>query len=91
MKQLPLPKGKAVQLYWVDSAIKHGWQHLNQDNYGVETVSSMGYVVESKPEHLTLTCSISASDGVIAPLSIPWEAIVDIQLLPDEWDSEKTP
>lgn len=84
MKQLKLPKGKSVRVFWVDSSTLPGWQSHNAGSMG--HVISLGFVTKSDPHCLTLSTSIAAHGDVITPLSIPWKAIISIEKLEKSWD-----
>jgi hypothetical protein len=74
--------GSAVRVFWYDSAAIQGWQYSK--NVGqVGRITSLGYVVSSKPECLTLSTSLDTTGASIDPLSIPWGAIVKCESLPD--------
>jgi len=56
-----------------------GWQY--KPNVGdTVRINTIGYVVNSKPECLTLTSSIGGG-GSLDPVSIPWKAVTSFEIL----------
>ena len=76
MKKKELPK--AVRLEWVDSASDNGRWTLEEDiENSIVKVISYGFVVEDKPEYITLALSyISEQPQYCQMISIPKCAIV---------------
>jgi len=85
MQPLELPKGKAVRVHWQDSAMLGGWSYGDKE-FRPEQIVSLAYVVETNQDCLTLTTTISNSDGIVAALMIPWGAIDTLEELPPEWN-----
>lgn len=63
-------KVKLVRIEWKDSSVLPGWRGANSPN-APGLVTSVGYVIEETPEHITLTTSISNEGAVLYPLTIP--------------------
>ena len=72
-KQLSL--GEVVFLKWIDSRAKAGWQKP-ADAVPVGIVYSIGFVVATTDEYLTISTSLHADDEyAYDPISIPWGSI----------------
>lgn len=78
-----LPFGTAVRVYWVDSAIHHGWSQA--EDASIVRIVSLGYVVRCDDDFLAIANSITTLEGVACPMAIPWQAIVQVQNLPEVW------
>jgi hypothetical protein len=80
-----LPFGKAVSVFWVDSACAYGWKG-HKDVGDTLGIVSLGYVAKCDEDRITLTTSITNQLDVNSPISIPWVAIFQIRELPDAFD-----
>lgn len=70
-----LAVGKAVRVLWEDSHRTSGWLFEEEIEAKVVRVSSLGYVVASSQEALTISTSINSASGRLDPLSIPWPCV----------------
>ena len=79
------PYGRSLRVFWVDSNTRTGWCY-EQEGFKPDHIVSLGYVVEAGTSALTLTCAIAARGGAVSPVTIPWEAIIKIDELPEDWN-----
>lgn len=86
MEARKLPFGKAVSVFWVDSAAHHGWTNPDNELNDTTAIVSLGYVTKTDNDKVVLTSSITKDLGVLCPISIPWVAIFQVQELPQEYD-----
>ena len=80
-----LKRGKAIKVAWEDSSVHHGWQPKELKGRTGKIIS-IGYVTDVQRDCLTLSTSIGDNADSISPLSIPWSAVVDLEVLPDSYD-----
>ena len=89
MDKLALPKGKAIQVFWFDSASMFGW-HGTEDGHIMRLVS-LGYVTKVTDNELIITTSVNTTaEQALSPLAIPWGAIRQIVELPERYDRLET-
>lgn len=84
MKPEKYRRGKALRVFWVDSTENAGWHYGENPPVYIEEVVSLGWVASTSDKGLNLTTTISERGGTLSLVSIPWEAITDIQDIP-EW------
>ena len=77
---------EAVRVSWVDSMSFGGWNYEPDQVGGVARIQTLGYVVNSNKDYLTMTTSIGSKGGALDPVSIPWPAIVQVDKLGDNWN-----
>lgn len=66
-----------VYIEWIDSSGVDGW--INEDDYTPElqTIDSIGYLVDETDEHITI-CAHKTSTGIIgSPITIPKRCIIE--------------
>ena len=75
---------KKIQAYvvkWVDSCSLRGWQYVGAD-HSVSTITTIGWLVKSEKDYVTMTTSITDRGSVMDGLTIPRVAIKSMQRLP---------
>jgi hypothetical protein len=86
MRARKLRYGQAVRVIWEDSSTASGWIYKNPKAIGEPTrVVSMGFVVNSRQDSITLTTSIDAEAGNLSPVTIPWSAVQRVDVLEKKW------
>ena len=85
MQKREAPLGKAVRVYWQDSAANHGWKGVDEE-VGSVLITTLGYVLKCDATDLTLSNSFSNEMNVMCPLSIPWVSIHRCEDLPETYD-----
>jgi hypothetical protein len=87
MKPQMYPRGKALRVFWVDSTQSGGWRYGENHSVVIENIATLGWITETDEDGLSMTSTLSRHGGVLTVVSIPWQAVVDIQELP-EWDRD---
>lgn len=77
---MKLAPGTAVKIRWVDAKPFGGWVR-KETEVPLGKVTSIGFVVRSDREKLTLTTSKGDNLFVYDPLSIPWAVIKTVRVL----------
>lgn len=72
-----LKLGHAVRVFWYDSASHGGWQYSTKIG-DVGKIVTLGYVLNTKPNCITVSSSIATDNASIDPISIPWGSILKI-------------
>ena len=86
MQCLEVKKGQALTIDWLDSKALAGWNRTITTDPA--TIRSLGYVVASDNEAISITTSFEDSGWHFDALSIPWGCITRIDILPDDWARE---
>lgn len=86
MKRLPVSAGEVVKFDWVDSSASNGWQRPTTAHLTLLKITTLGYVIGSSDESISVTTSIANDGQVIDALSVPWGCISKLIVLPDEWE-----
>lgn len=84
MNRVDLPFGRAVRVFWEDSASNPGWQYNPERLGDTAKVVSLGWAVGDK-EWLDLCGHISEDGAMHDVLHIPWGAIENLEVLPETW------
>lgn len=87
MKPERYSRGKALRVFWVDSAESSGWNYDENPPVHVEEVVTLGFVVNTSEKGLGLSTSLSQLGGTLSRVYIPWQAITGIQSL-SGWDRD---
>lgn len=81
MRRQRVARGTAVKIVWVDSVSVGGWQY-NLDHVGrIAPITTFGLVVNTKDDCITLTTSMGERGGALDPVSIPWGAINELEIV----------
>lgn len=83
MKPEKYRRGQALRVLWVDSTETAGWLYLTNPPVHIEVVVTQGFVVNTSDEGINLTSTLSDNGGILSMVSIPWEAVKDIQDIED--------
>lgn len=76
-----IASGDAIRINWRDSKGVSGWVPSNY-TFTPGTVMSLGYVVKSTKEGLTIASSICQDPPIVhEPFTIPWGAIEEWEIL----------
>lgn len=84
MKPQHFPFGKAVTVFWVDSAIMQGWRKYDEGDS--IPIQSIGYVTKTDDDIIVLTTSITNDFAINTPIAIPWGCVVQVRELPEDYD-----
>lgn len=84
-----LQSGQAVRLEWADSKSALGWAYNPTRKRTPGRIFSIGYVVQTNDECLTITTSMDPRGASIDDFSIPLGCITNLDILPDEFDVPK--
>lgn len=84
MKPKKLPRGKAVRIFWADSATTQGWQ--TKESGEMAKIATLGFVTKTTPEFIVVSTSIAINGDSLSPVSIPWRCVLHIQKLPSDYD-----
>ena len=87
MKPRKLAVGTPVKFKWADSDYAQGW-HYPQGVMTYPTLSpkpteiaTIGWVVATSRDSLIVTTSIGENGGALTPVSVPWRAIFNLEVL----------
>lgn len=86
MTRLPVSAGEVVVFDWVDSSASNGWQRPFPQALKLLKITTLGYVVATSEESISVTTSIANDGQVMDALSVPWGCINKLVVLPDEWE-----
>jgi len=75
-----MKKPKIVKISWIDSCGPDGWIDLNHLTKSPEKIESAGYLLEKNSKCVVISCSVG-KHFCHAPLTIPTEAILSIDIL----------
>lgn len=64
-----------VEILWLDSSGYQGWQDVDDIDPKPHLIRSVGLLLRSDDEGLTITTSASDNGSVHAPITIPWCAV----------------
>jgi hypothetical protein len=79
MEPVNLNPGEFVHFSWKDSSYEPGWKYGQERSGGIVHVQSVGVVVETTDEHLTITHAVDRENGgAMCPLSVPWGVITEL-------------
>ena len=81
MKAQDLSRGVPIHFLWTDSGFKSGWQYGEEARVEIVHVSSLGLVVESDEENLTISSALDTGDGALCPVTIPWASISECEIV----------
>jgi hypothetical protein len=85
MKPEKYRRGQALRVFWVDSTQSQGWRYDENPSVHVENVATLGFFVNSDLRGINMTSTLSDAGGSLSLVTIPWQAITDIQDISD-WD-----
>ncbi len=83
---MEIPKlvtGQVVQLSWVDSKSALGWTYNPRTKRTPGYINSIGYVVQSNDECVTITTSLDDRGASIDDFSVPVGCIKELNVLDD--------
>lgn len=83
-------RGDALRVAWVDSTEQSGWMYAEEPPVHIERIVTTGFVVNTSPDGINLTHSLSKLGGVLGLVTIPWACITSIQELKD-WNRGLVP
>ena len=86
MKPQTYLRGQALRVFWVDSSHRAGWRY-DDPPVLIEEVSTLGWVVNTNRKGLNMTTSISKHGGILSLVTIPWQSVTNIQVIP-EWNRD---
>jgi hypothetical protein len=90
LKKTELMQGTAIILEWDDTKSRLGWSYRhNKTPHEVGHIRSIGYLVDSSKECITITNSMDAKGSSLDDLSIPVGCITNLTVLPDEFGRGK--
>ena len=75
-----------MRISWYDSQSDHGWKYNINTVGEVAKNMTLGWVVSTNDECIAVTTSIAHIGAALDPISIPWGAIAEIELLDKQWD-----
>ena len=81
MKSRTLKQGTIISFEWKDSSGVDRWNHM-EDDLLLSTVRTIGFVIRSTSEYITVTPSITSMGSVHSPMSIPWVSITKMIIIP---------
>ena len=81
-----LKLGQAVTVEWADSKSALGWSYSPKTKRTPGYIRSLGYVVQSNDECLTITTSLDDRGASIDDFSIPVGALRKVEVLPGDWN-----
>ena len=86
-----LTAGTPVQLTWLDSTGYRGWKYgFGKHDFTPPRIVTRAHVVESEPEYLVLTSSLSHhNEGFLDPLVIPWGSILTLEVCDDPGEPKR--
>lgn len=90
MKPQTYARGIALRVTWVDSTQSHGWLYTENPPVHIERIVTQGFAVNTSPDGLNMTSTISKLGGVLGLVTIPWACITSIQELED-WNRGNIP
>jgi hypothetical protein len=81
-KVMTIKKGEPVYIAWEDSSSRNGWLFIDEVDFSLSLINSIGYVVENGKKYITISTS-KDDDGKIAmdALTIPKSAIRKISMV----------
>lgn len=85
MQKIPVPFGHVVRVDWHDSKALDGWQYDPTMPRTVGRIRTIGMCVQTSDYALTITSSACLNGATMDDLSIPWGAIVEMEVLPDDY------
>ena len=83
MEQISLKKLTHVRVSWRDSTFTSGWHYPQNGRYPKHVkplpIATIGYVIESNDEGLTVAGTVNADESILNPLTIPWGCIEKLE------------
>lgn len=84
MEKTKLNFGEAISFIWHDSKALEGWQYDPTRKRNVGTIHTLGRVVQSSDEGITVTSSLCGLAS-IDDLTVPWGAVEILERLPEKY------
>jgi hypothetical protein len=83
MQPIPVALGDSIWLQWTDSTTSQGWEAIKTTLRlsKPSIITSIGWVIKSDEEALTISTSASSYGSCSDPLTIPWVAIRECEEL----------
>jgi len=75
-------KYQAYLVTWRDSAGTPGWRPIDDREFGVVEIFSVGWLIRQSKAEVTITTSLSEGGRALDVLTIPREAITKMKRLP---------
>lgn len=85
MQRRKLLPGSAVCVEWADSKAYGGWIYDARRPLEVARIRSLGYVIQTRPDGLSISTSVTTEGDATDVLSIPWGAVRSLEVLPNDW------
>lgn len=85
MQRRRIAYGTAVVVEWTDSRAFSGWSYDPTTPRPPAQLQSLGYVVQSNPHALVITTSLGTQGQSMDDLALPWGAISNLEILPNDW------